>query len=80
MFALLIDDMRRGFSTLLFKFYFPTDYSVHCIQLKRRSRDVKNIFGVCFRAMDDDIRSDYIHPITLTDPIYCGMCKAEDYY
>ena len=80
MFGLLIDASERRFSTLLYKFYFPTDHSVHNIQIKRRSHDMKRIFGICFRAMDDDIRSNFIHPITLTDPIYCGMCKADDYY
>ena len=78
MFGLLIDANERSFSSLLFKFYFPTNHSVHNIQMKQRSSDIKRIFGICFKAVDDNITNDFIHPTTLTDSIYCDVCQSDD--
>lgn len=58
------------------KSLFPTEYSVHTLQIKRRPSDEKRVaIGFCF-SLYEDVQLQLIYPTELNDPIICGNCKS----
>ena len=79
-FDLLIDPGKDDTTHLSNRSYFPTEYSVHTLQTKRRPSDVKNVtVGFCF-SLYEDVELQLVYPTELNDPIYCGMCKSDEHY
>ena len=75
-FDILLDpgaDDTTHLSTISF---FPTEYSEHTLQIKRRPSDVKRVdIGFCF-TLFEDIEEQLIYPTELNDPIHCGNCTS----
>ena len=75
-FDILLDPGADDTTHLATKSFFPTKYSVHTLQIKRRPSDVKNIaIGFCF-ALFENIEEQLVYPTELNDSIYCEHCTS----
>lgn len=78
-FDILLDGSADDTTLLSTRSLFPTEHSLHTLQIKRRPSDVKNVaIGFCF-SLHEDMQLQLVYPTELNDPIYCGMCRSYDY-
>ena len=75
-FNLLLSVGEDDTKTLSYRLLFPTTYSVHTLQIKRRPTNVKRIAVGCCFTLFEDIELQNIYPTELNDPIHCGNCTT----
>lgn len=74
-FDILIDPGPDDATHLSNKSLFPTDNSLHTLQIKRRPHDIKNVnIGYCF-LLDEDADLQLVYPSELTHEIFCENCN-----